>query len=109
MEHLENPHALIDENNTVIEIFAFAGHDSVLLEECKTIHKAKEIICCCDYGPAYGGGMFKNNRFYLPSSNPIFILDEETGQWNPPIPKPDSGFWEWDDESSTWIETTLIT
>lgn len=110
MEHLENhPHALINENNIVTEIFSFASHDPVLLEECKTIHNAKDIISCCEYGPAYGGGMFKNNRFYLQSPNPLFILDEETGQWNPPISKPDSGFWEWDEETVSWKELKLIT
>jgi hypothetical protein len=40
---------------------------------------------------------------------PSHILDEETCQWVPPIPKPDNDKWYgWDEETLSWVDEASI-
>jgi hypothetical protein len=41
--------------------------------------------------------------FIPPAPYPSWILDENY-DWQPPIPKPDSGIWYWDESSGSWLE-----
>jgi hypothetical protein len=43
---------------------------------------------------------FKNNPRY-----PSWIFNEETYEWEPPVPKPISIIHEWDEENKLWKET----
>ena len=46
-----------------------------------------------------------NDVFYSPSPYPSWILNEETWEWEAPIPYPDDGKdYEWDENYQQWIE-----
>jgi hypothetical protein len=44
------------------------------------------------------------DAFIEPSPFKGWIFDFSTMSWVAPIPKPDSGFWEWNNESENWVE-----
>ena len=46
----------------------------------------------------------KLDAFIQPSPLNGFIFNEETMQWEPPYPQPDSGFWYWNEEIADWDE-----
>lgn len=65
MKHLEeHEHAFLDENNVVINVGVFEGHDSDLLNTLKNSNNANKIICCCDNGLAVIGGTW-NGQYFL--------------------------------------------
>lgn len=39
---------------------------------------------------------------------PSWIIDLENYRWIPPIAKPDSGMWVWDEETVSWKEQDLL-
>lgn len=45
--------------------------------------------------------------FYAPQPFPSWIKDAETYLWNAPVPRPTEGFWNWDEDSLSWVEETL--
>jgi len=52
------------------------------------------------------GGSYDPVRdaFIPPKPFPSWVLDEDTCCWNPPVPYPDEGFHEWDEENGQWVE-----
>ena len=45
------------------------------------------------------------DAFIAPKPYPSWLLDEDTCQWNPPIPYPDDGkIYHWDEDTTSWIE-----
>lgn len=44
------------------------------------------------------------DAFMPPKEYPSWIIDTENYIWKPPVPKPDSGLWEWDEETLSWKE-----
>lgn len=47
------------------------------------------------------------DAFIAPKPYPSWVLDEATTNWVAPVPKPEEGFWRWDEETLAWIETEL--
>ena len=45
--------------------------------------------------------------FLEPAPYPSWIADGENGRWNPPVPKPDSGMWIWNEEALSWEESNV--
>lgn len=45
--------------------------------------------------------------FIPPQPFSSWTLNPETAVWDPPIPYPDNGAWEWDEETFSWIEFTI--
>lgn len=43
------------------------------------------------------------DAFLQPQPYASWILDEETGWWNPPVPRPSDGAHEWDEDSGSWV------
>ena len=41
--------------------------------------------------------------FVAPQPFPSWTLDANH-DWQPPIPRPDEGFWIWDEENQKWVE-----
>lgn len=55
--------------------------------------------------PSPGSPYIEDEDIFLdPSPYPSWILDVEAREWKPPIPKPDSGPWIWDEETVSWKE-----
>lgn len=44
------------------------------------------------------------DSFVTPKPYPSWLLNKETRQWYAPIPKPDSGIWDWNEETLSWKE-----
>jgi hypothetical protein len=44
------------------------------------------------------------DAFMPPKDFPSWIIDVETYTWIPPVPKPDSGMWIWDEPTVSWKE-----
>jgi len=50
----------------------------------------------------------KRDAFIPPKLFPSWILNEETCQWEPPIPYPsDGGTYIWDEAKQSWIDSTV--
>lgn len=100
--HLEeHPHALLDDNNNVINVAVFEEHDAELLEIIKTANNAVATVCCCDNGVAVIGGKW----------NGVHFLDAE-GNRVPKTPYPkteDNTLYEYDFEIDEWVEVVLPT
>lgn len=49
----------------------------------------------------------ERDAFIPPKPFESWVLNEETCLWQPPIPMPEDGkFYEWDEESTSWVEVT---
>lgn len=44
------------------------------------------------------------DAFMPPKDYPSWIIDTTNYTWIPPVPKPDSGMWMWDEETISWKE-----
>jgi len=45
------------------------------------------------------------DAFYAPQPFPSWLLDDDTCQWNAPVPMPDDGKdYDWDESTTSWIE-----
>lgn len=47
-----------------------------------------------------------NDVFIAPQPFASWSLDENF-DWQPPTPKPEEGFWYWDEDSLSWLEQSL--
>ena len=49
------------------------------------------------------------DAFYKPQPFPSWVLDEDTCEWESPVPMPDridgTGFWVWDEPTVSWVWT----
>ena len=50
------------------------------------------------------GYTFDGVGFAPPQLFPSWTLNQETYLWEPPTPRPETGFWEWSEEDLEWIE-----
>jgi len=45
------------------------------------------------------------DAFFTPKPYPSWNLDEDTCQWNAPVPRPDDGkVYTWDEDTTRWVE-----
>lgn len=47
------------------------------------------------------------DAFIPPQPYPSWTLNEETAQWEPPVPHPESGFYIWDEDTKSWKNAFL--
>ena len=45
----------------------------------------------------------ERDAFYSPSPYPSWTLNETTCQWEAPIARPESGFYDWNEENNQWV------
>ena len=48
-----------------------------------------------------------NDVFIAPQPYPSWSLDENF-DWQPPTPRPEEGFWFWDEDSLSWVEVESL-
>lgn len=49
------------------------------------------------------------NAFISPQPYPSWSLNEETFSWVPPVPYPEDGeYYEWDEESTIWVQVDEV-
>ena len=106
MEHLEgHPHAFL-KHSVVVNVAAFDGHDSDLINVIKEAHNADLVMCCCDHGPAAIGGFWGGTRFYPEKTYPNWVWydgdENNSPRWIPPIPMPTDAEYEWSQEDNEW-------
>ena len=44
------------------------------------------------------------DAFVPPKPFASWVLNEETAQWNAPVPMPEEGMWTWDEDTVSWKE-----
>lgn len=44
------------------------------------------------------------DAFVPPKPYASWVLNEETAQWNAPVPMPEEGMWSWDEDTTSWVE-----
>lgn len=113
--------AKLDEKNVVTEVIACDEKLAMLLPDAeKWIQTSRNTIAGVHL---LGGTPFRKNyatigstydaerdAFILPKTHPSFVLDEDTCQWIPPLPRPaerDGYFNYWDFEKEAWIEELI--
>jgi len=43
------------------------------------------------------------DAFYPGKTHPSWTLDEETCWWVAPVPRPETGMWNWDEQQQKWV------
>jgi hypothetical protein len=95
-------YALIKDNN-IVNVVVFDDSSTELLNFSKEIHDVDDIIIAdnnCVIGGTYDG-----KKFWLPQPYPSWIKNENTNEWEAPIPYPEIQIGS--DELYTWDENTM--
>jgi hypothetical protein len=110
-------YAFLDENNVVTEVIT--GIDETELIEgldTETWYGNFRNQTC--KRTSYNGNIRKqyagigysydsvNDVFIAPQPFASWSLDENF-DWQPPTPRPKEGFWDWDEDSLSWLEQSL--
>jgi hypothetical protein len=111
--------AKLDENNIVVAVFRGRQEDDGLEDELST--RTGDTYRQTSYNTVAGmhllGGtpLRKNfagigftydperDAFIPPQPFPSWTLNEQTCQWDPPIPYPTDGLYTWDEENQEWV------
>lgn len=48
------------------------------------------------------------DAFIPPQPFPSWVLNEQTFNWDAPVPMPEDGVWVWDEEAGDWIESADV-
>jgi hypothetical protein len=110
--------AELNENNEVLRVIVV--HNAELLDEQGNESEQKGIEFCQNLlgggrwvQTSYSSSMRKNyagigfiydpvnDWFQAPQPYPSWTLDENA-QWQPPVPRPETSFSRWDEETLTW-------
>lgn len=109
-------YAFLDSNNIVTEVIV--GKDETdLTHDWETFYGAiRQQVC---KRTSYNGNIRKNyagigfaydpqrDAFIEPKPYPSWVLNEDTCQWNAPIPMPtDDKFYLWNEANQSWDEVT---
>lgn len=46
------------------------------------------------------------DAFIPPKPYDSWVLNEDVCQWEPPVPYPTTGMWQWDEATLSWLEVT---
>jgi len=113
--------AQLDDNNVVIQVIVV--DNSEILDSNGVEQESIGITFCTNLFGAdtiwkqtsYNGNIRKNyagigytydvgrDAFIAPQPYPSWVLDEDTCQWEPPVPYPtDDNFYRWNEETISW-------
>jgi hypothetical protein len=111
--------AQLDENNIVVNIIKIDNSDCLLdgiEDELTGISFCNLLIPGIWIQTSYNDRIRKNyagigysydpelDAFIPPQPFTSWSLNEDTCQWVPPVPKPNEGYYSWDDETTSWKE-----
>jgi len=113
--------ARLDENNNVISVIVV--HNNELLDEAGNESEQKGIDFCVQHlggrwiQTSYNGNFRKNyagigytydeqrDAFISPKLYNSWTLNEDTCQWEPPVPYPnDNKIYRWNEQTTSWVE-----
>jgi hypothetical protein len=110
----------LDENNVVTQVIVVANKDTA---DANGVEKEYIGAAFCEKllggtwkQTSYNGTIRKNyagvgytynadiDAFVPPQPYASWILNNETAQWEAPVPMPEGGMYSWDEETSSWVE-----
>ena len=117
-------YAKLDENNVVTQVIVVDNKDTA---DANGVEKESIGVAFCErlFGgtwkqTSYNGNFRKNyagigytynadlDAFVPPKPFASWVLNEETAQWNAPVPMPDDGNrYQWDEETVSWKEVEM--
>ena len=108
------------ENNVVTQVIVVANKDTA---DANGVEKEYIGAAFCEklFGgtwkqTSYNGTIRKNyagigytynadiDAFVPPKPVPSWVLNNETAQWEAPVPMPEGGMYSWDEDTGSWIE-----
>jgi len=112
--------AQIDGNNVVTQVIVVANKDTA---DANGVEKEYIGAAFCEklFGgiwkqTSYNGTIRKNyagigytynadiDAFVPPKPFPSWVLNNDTAQWEAPVPMPEGGMYSWDEDTGSWIE-----
>jgi hypothetical protein len=119
-------YAFLDENNIVTEVIVGKdeGEDGVDWEAHYGNFRG-QVCKRTSYNTVAGvhrngGTPFRKNyagigytfnedidAFVPPQPYASWLLNEETAQWEAPVPMPEEGMWSWDEATTSWVEVEM--
>ena len=112
--------AALDANNVVTQVIVVANKDTA---DANGVEKEYIGAAFCEklFGgtwkqTSYNGTIRKNyagvgytynadiDAFVPPKPYTSWILNNETAQWEAPVPMPEGGMYSWDEDTGSWIE-----
>ena len=111
-------YAFINEDNVVVEVIVGKDETEPItdFDSWEDFYSARRELRCIR--TSYNGNIRKNyagqgmiydedrDAFIAPKPYDSWVLDEETCQWEAPVPYPNDGvMYEWDESSLSWILT----
>ena len=117
-------YAALDENNIVTQVIVVDNKDTA---DANGVEKEHIGAAFCErlFGgtwmqTSYNGNKRKNyagigytynadlDAFVPPKPYASWVLNEETAQWNAPVPMPEEGRWTWDEDTVSWKEVETV-
>jgi hypothetical protein len=94
-------------NNYAHVVNGFVMNLTVADEEwVQSQENPKEYVVYTYAAPAYINGQYLNGFFYKPQPYPSWTMDDNSGEWLPPVPKPINGalghYFDWSEELRQW-------
>ena len=107
-------YAYLDENNIVVTVTVgkdetelINGLDTETYYALNTPYTVKRTSYNGAIRKQYAGISYRYDPvadvFIAPQPYPSWALDDNY-DWQPPTPRPEEGFWYWDEDSLSWIE-----
>jgi hypothetical protein len=112
--------ARINENNVVTQVIVVDNKDT---SDAAGVEKEHIGAAFCErlFGgtwkqTSYNGNKRKNyagigytynadiDAFVPPKPFASWLLNNETAQWEAPVPMPEDGRWAWDEDTTSWVE-----
>lgn len=109
-------YAFLDENNIVTQVITGRDEWEVVgkIKDWEAYYGAINGVVC--KRTSYNGNIRKNfagigytydedrDAFIAPKPYDSWVLDEETCQWEAPVPYPEDGvMYEWDEDATDWV------
>jgi hypothetical protein len=117
-------YAALDENNVVTQVIVVDNKDTA---DASGVEKEYIGAAFCErlFGgtwkqTSYNGNIRKNyaglgytynadiDAFVPPKPFASWLLNNETAQWEAPVPMPEEGMWSWDEVTVSWKEVELV-
>jgi hypothetical protein len=117
-------YAALDENNVVTQVIVVDNKDC---SDANGVEKEYIGVAFCErlFGgiwkqTSYNGNIRKNyaglgytynadiDAFVPPKPFASWLLNEETAQWEAPVPRPEEGMWSWDEVTVSWKEIETV-
>lgn len=99
-------YALIDNEGKVVNLIVFESENQELAEQVLT-NSGFSVGKFSNDENVIVGGYYFNDRFYPLKPFESWIPNPDEPAWIAPVPKPDSGFWKWNEDTLSWQELPL--